>query len=59
MQVSRILRQWHVPVTFVSVFTLPAGDHTIQLIGFNDGTIGPLLKNTTLTVFFVEDPPSS
>ena len=59
VQVSRILRQWHVPVTFVSVFALPAGDHTIQLIGFNDGTIGPLLKNTTLTVFFVEDPPAT
>ena len=38
-------------------FDLPAGSHTIQLIGFNDGTIGPLLKDTTLTVFFVGDPP--
>ncbi|MDE2900980.1 MAG: hypothetical protein OXN15_08175 [Chloroflexota bacterium] len=58
VQVSRIMRQWNVPVSFAKSFSLPAGSHTIQLIGFNDGTIGPLLKNTTLTVFFVEDPPA-
>ncbi len=57
VQVSRIMRQWDVPVSFAKSFDLQAGNHTIQLIGFNDGTIGPLLKNTTLTVFFVEDPP--
>ena len=56
VELSRILRQWHVPVSFAKAFSLPAGDHTIHLIGFNDGTIGPLLKNTTLTVFFVENP---
>lgn len=59
VQVSRIMRQWDVPVSFAKAFTLPAGSHAIQLIGFNDGTIGPLLKDTTLTVFFVEDPPAS
>ena len=59
VQVSRILRQWNVPVSFAKAFELPAGSHTIQLIGFNDGNIGPLLKDTTLTVFFVEDPPAT
>ena len=59
VQVSRIMRQWDVPVSFAKAFTLPAGSHAIQLIGFNDGTIGPLLKDTTLTVFFVEDPPAT
>lgn len=59
VQLSRILRQWHVPVSFAKAFPLPAGDHTIHLIGFNDGTIGPLLKNTTMTVFYVEDRPDT
>ena len=59
VQLSRILRSWDIPVSMAKTFSLPAGDHTIHLIGFNDGTIGPLLKNTTLTVFYVEDPPAS
>lgn len=57
VQMSNITRSWDIPVSIAKTFDLPAGNHTIQLIGFNDGTIGPLLKNTTLTVFFVEDPP--
>lgn len=59
VQLSRILRQWHVPVSFAKAFSLSAGDHTIHLIGFNDGTIGPLLKNTTMTVFYIEDRPAT
>lgn len=59
IQLSRILRQWHVPVSFAKAFSLSAGDHTIHLIGFNDGTIGPLLKNTTMTVFYIEDRPAT
>ena len=59
IQLSRILRQWHVPISFAKAFSLAAGDHTIHLIGFNDGTIGPLLKNTTMTVFYVEDRPAT
>ncbi len=59
VQLSRIMRSWDIPVSMAKTFSLPAGTHTIQLIGFNDGTIGPLLKNTTLTVFYVEDPPAT
>ncbi|MCY4624650.1 MAG: hypothetical protein OXC99_06605 [Chloroflexi bacterium] len=44
-----------IPVSIGSVFSLPAGAHTIYLLGFNRADIGPLLRNTTLTVLVVED----
>ena len=59
VQLSNITRSWDIPVSMAKTFSLPAGSHSIQLIGFNDGTIGPLLKKTTLTVFYVEDPPAT
>lgn len=59
VRLSRVQRQYSLPVSLSSVFKLPAGNHTIHLIGFNDGNIGPLLENTTLKVVIVEDPVTS
>ena len=44
-----------IPASIGTVFTLPAGAHTIYLLGHNDRQTGPQLRNATLTVLIVED----
>ena len=54
-QFSNLRQPQNIPSSIGVVFSLPAGAHTIYLVGYNEGDRGPHLVNTTLTVLIVED----
>jgi hypothetical protein len=55
VQISKLKRQMTLPIALNRVIFLAPGEYIVQLLGFNETTIGPLIRNVILTTMIIKD----
>ena len=55
VRVSQMKQQMTLPIALNRVVSLQPGEYSVELSGFNDTPIGPLIQNVSLTILVIED----
>ena len=55
VKISKLKRQMTLPIALNRVIFLAPGEYIVQLLGFNETPIGPLIRNVILTTMIIKD----